>query len=98
MLEDVERDLEGRARDLDVRCPAAELLVVSDGRGEDRPIDLREEGRFGLGDFGGRRGDEPGAGLPVSVHEAAGTGRAEQPPPPGGARGKRAAAPPPPPK
>src|SRR5262245_56595548 len=33
MLEDVEGDLEGRACDLDVRGPAAELLVIGDGGG-----------------------------------------------------------------
>ena len=34
VLEDVERHLEGRPRDLHVRGPAPELLVVTDRRGE----------------------------------------------------------------
>src|SRR5262245_29127168 len=70
VLEDVEGDLERRARDLDVRRPAAELLIGRDGRGEDGPIDAREELGLRLGDLRGRRGDDPGARLAVGAHEA----------------------------
>src|SRR5213593_350936 len=70
VLEDVERHLEGRARDLDVWRPAAELLVIGDRRGEHSPIDLREECRLGFRNFGRRRGDEPSAGLSIRAHES----------------------------
>src|SRR5712691_465223 len=77
MPEDVEGRLERRARDLDVRRPAAEPLVIGDRRGEHRPVDLREERGLRLGDPGRRRVDEPGARLAVGAHEALGRVRPE---------------------
>src|SRR4030095_15425410 len=60
VLEDVEGDLERRACDLDVRRPASELLIGLDGRGEDGPIDAREELGLRLRDLRGlRRHDHP---------------------------------------
>src|SRR6185369_33880 len=61
VLEDIEGDLESRARDLHVGRPAAELLVVRDRRREDGPVDVREEPRLGLRDLGRRGLEEPGA-------------------------------------
>src|SRR5215470_14775397 len=55
VLEDVEGHLEGGARDLDVRGPAAEPLVGGSGGCQDCSVDAGEEGRLCLGDAGGRR-------------------------------------------
>src|SRR5262245_18415422 len=70
VLEDVESDLERRACDLDVRRPAAELLIGLDGRGEDGLIDAREELGLRLGDLRGGRGDDPRARVEVGAQEA----------------------------
>src|SRR6185436_13412780 len=72
MQEDVESDVEGGARDLDVRRPAAELLVVGDGGGQHGAIDLRKERCFGLRHRLGRGADQPGPRLAIGAHEALG--------------------------
>src|SRR5262244_1341573 len=66
---DAERDLEGRARDVDVRRPAAELLVARERRRQHGSIDVGEERGLRLGDPGGRRGEDPRPGLAVGAHE-----------------------------
>ena len=43
VLEDIERDLERRARDLDMRGPAAQLLIARDAPCQDIDIDRRKE-------------------------------------------------------
>ena len=70
MQEDIEHRLVRGLGDLHMRRPVAELLVGGDGLGQDGEIDILEVGRLGLGDFGGRRGDEPGARLAVGAREA----------------------------
>ena len=69
MLEDVERRLVGRARDLDMRRPVAERLVGGDGRLQHARVDVREERGFALRHLCRGRGDQPGATLAVSAHE-----------------------------
>jgi hypothetical protein len=77
VVEHVERHLEGGPGDLHVRRPAAELLVVGDGRGEHAAIDVREERGLRLRHVGSASGEEPGARFPVSAREALGRVGAE---------------------
>lgn len=72
MHEHVDRDGVGLGGDVDVGGPAAEGLVEGEGGGEDLPVDVGEEVGFGAGDLGGRRFDQPGAGLAVGAHEGGG--------------------------
>src|SRR4030095_4021312 len=72
VLEDVEGDVERGPRDLDVRRPTAELLIGGDGRGQDGPVDAREELGLCLRDLRGRRGADPRARLAIGAHEPPG--------------------------
>src|SRR3546814_10896776 len=69
VCKDIERRLEGGLRNLDVRRPAAELLIGGDAVGQHRLVDLREEAFFGAGDLGSGRLVQIGAGPPVGTHE-----------------------------
>src|SRR5262245_49969990 len=63
VLEDVEGGGVRRARNVDMWCPVAELLIGGNGGGQYRQVDVLEKSGLRLGNIGRGRADEPGPGL-----------------------------------